>query len=56
MDIVTFPARTLKIFINSYFAEKEPWQIVTFTTSSVLLTIWLWDFLNQDECNYMLLN
>lgn len=49
MDLVTLPVRSLKAAINSNFADKEPWQIVTITTSSVLASVWLWDFLCQDE-------
>lgn len=40
---------TIKFFINDVFKEKEPWQIVTITTTTLLTSIWLWDFLFQDE-------
>lgn len=31
--------------VNKSFTGKEPWQIVTITTSSVLVTLWFYDFL-----------
>lgn len=31
--------------INRSFAGKEPWQIITITTSTVLVTVWFYDFL-----------
>lgn len=52
MDLVSLPVRSLKAAINSNFADKEPWQIVTITTSSVLASVWLWDFLCQDESKF----
>ncbi|GJQ68952.1 Sply [Trypoxylus dichotomus] len=39
----------LKDTINARFVGKEPWQIVTYTTSTVLLTIWLYNFIFDDE-------
>lgn len=41
---------SVKGLINSTFEEKEPWQIVTITTGSVLGAVWAWNFaFNQDE-------
>ncbi|KAH0560657.1 sphingosine-1-phosphate lyase [Cotesia glomerata] len=40
---------TVKELINDSFKEKEPWQIVTITTGSVLGAVWVWNFCNQDE-------
>lgn len=34
---------------NLIFKNREPWQIVAITATSVLSTVWLWNFLNQDE-------
>lgn len=34
---------------NSIFKNREPWQIVAITATSVLSTVWLWNLLNQDE-------
>lgn len=43
----------LKGGINKAFAGKEPWQIVTLTTSSVLIFIWCYDvlFLHNESKN-----
>lgn len=35
--------------VNTYFQDKEPWQIVTFTSTAVLTAVWLWNFFDQDE-------
>lgn len=35
--------------INAIFANREPWQIATITATTVLSTVWLWEFFNQDE-------
>lgn len=34
---------------NLIFKNREPWQIVAITATSVLSTVWLWNLLNQDE-------
>ncbi|XP_033215044.1 sphingosine-1-phosphate lyase [Belonocnema kinseyi] len=48
--MITIPlVGTVKIFVNDAFKEKEPWQIVTITTTSLLTAIWLWDLIFQDE-------
>ncbi|OAD61158.1 Sphingosine-1-phosphate lyase [Eufriesea mexicana] len=39
----------VKQMVNNYFEGKEPWQIVTMTSSTVLTSIWLWNFIFQDE-------
>lgn len=40
----------LKGIVNYFFQNKEPWQIVTVTTTTVLGTVWIWDFIFcQDE-------
>lgn len=38
-----------KAHINALFVKKEPWQIVTITTSSTLLIVWLYQFLTKEE-------
>ncbi|KRT83850.1 hypothetical protein AMK59_4551, partial [Oryctes borbonicus] len=43
------PLDLLKNSVNARFVGKEPWQIVACTTSTVLLTIWLYNFLFDDE-------
>lgn len=40
---------TLIRHINTAFANKEPWQIVSVTASTVFTTVWLWQLLYQDE-------
>lgn len=42
-------ASGLKEFINNSFQGKEPWQIVTITSTTVLTSVWLWNFVFQDE-------
>lgn len=40
---------------NSIFKNREPWQIVAITATSVLSTVWLWSFINQDESEFSFL-
>lgn len=49
MDTFRNPVNYLKIVINSRFAGKEPWHIVTVTASTILVSVWLYDFIFQDE-------
>ncbi|XP_050295016.1 sphingosine-1-phosphate lyase [Anthonomus grandis grandis] len=49
MDTVRAVLDLLKSGINITFSGKEPWQIVSITTSSVLFIVWLYDFLDRDE-------
>ncbi|XP_063909552.1 sphingosine-1-phosphate lyase [Zophobas morio] len=49
MDTVLKPLTNLKLGLNNTFAGKEPWQIVTYTTTTVLFVVWLHDFVHQDE-------
>lgn len=49
MDVIKSPASWLKNYVNAVFQGKEPWQIVSITTSSVLLMVWIYDFLDRDE-------
>lgn len=39
----------LKELVNNYFQGNEPWQIVTITSTTVLSSVWLWNFIFQDE-------
>lgn len=39
----------VKSVVNGVFKEKEPWQIVTITTTTVLGAVWIWNFVFQDE-------
>lgn len=49
MDIVKAPLYTVKDFLNKYFADKEPWQIVSLTAASVYASLWFWDLLTDSE-------
>ncbi|CAH1119293.1 unnamed protein product [Phaedon cochleariae] len=49
MGLVNNPLHLLKVGLNNTFEGKEAWQIVTLTTTVVLTTVWLYDFLFQDE-------
>lgn len=49
MDIFKHPLSSLKVVVNNSFDGKEPWQIVTITTTTVLFGVWFYDFLFQDE-------
>ncbi|XP_043282236.1 sphingosine-1-phosphate lyase [Venturia canescens] len=42
----------LKGVVNNVFKEKEPWQIVTITTTTVLGAVWVWNFVFQEESVY----
>nr|XP_022910661.1 sphingosine-1-phosphate lyase-like [Onthophagus taurus] len=44
------PLYTLKNGLNHHFGDKEPWQIVAVTTSSVLAGVWIYNFIFDDEC------
>lgn len=46
----------VKSAINARFVGKEPWQIIACTTSTVLLTVWIYNFVFDDErkCKYEL--
>lgn len=49
MDRLGDPARFVKTSINGLFTNKEPWQIVAITTTTVLSTVWLWELLTNDH-------
>lgn len=49
MDNIGNPLQLISRQINSIFANREPWQIATITATTVLTTVWIWEFLNQDE-------
>ena len=42
-------ANALRGVVNNTFKEKEPWLIVTVTTTTVLGAVWIWNFIFQDE-------
>lgn len=49
MDTVKSLINSARFGVNGLFVDKEPWQIVTITTSSVLLSIWFFEFIFQEE-------
>lgn len=49
MDIIKHPINSLKVVINDGFSGKEPWQIVTITTTTIFFGVWFYEFLFQDE-------
>lgn len=49
MDPIKSSLNTFRIGINGRFASKEPWQIITITASTVLLSVWFYEFIFQDE-------
>uniref|UniRef100_A0A6P7FCP7 sphinganine-1-phosphate aldolase n=1 Tax=Diabrotica virgifera virgifera TaxID=50390 RepID=A0A6P7FCP7_DIAVI len=49
MDYLSVPINALKGTLNNHFQGKEAWQIVTSTTTTVLLSVWFYGFLFQDE-------
>jgi sphinganine-1-phosphate aldolase len=42
----------LRAAVNGLFVNREPWQIVAITATTVLSTVWLWEIVNQDESMY----
>lgn len=47
--MTAFNLNILKDILNNTFRDKEPWQIVSFTTMTVLSTVWIWNFVFQEE-------
>ncbi|XP_046738089.1 sphingosine-1-phosphate lyase [Diprion similis] len=43
------PFELFRDLLNSSFKDKEPWQIVTITTTTVLATVWLWEYCFDDD-------
>ncbi|KAL4091802.1 hypothetical protein QTP88_026433 [Uroleucon formosanum] len=52
MDLVKNGILLSKNSVNNLFGQREPWQVASITASSVLTSIWLWNFLFQDESLY----
>jgi hypothetical protein len=49
MDFLKAGVDSIRIFLNSSCSKLEPWQIVTTTATTVLVGVWFWDFLFQEE-------
>ncbi|XP_076759122.1 sphingosine-1-phosphate lyase [Xylocopa sonorina] len=43
------PVNGMKELLNNYFQGKEAWQIVTITSTTILTSVWLWNFIFQEE-------
>lgn len=43
-----------KNVINNLFGQQcEPWQVASITASSLLTSIWIWNFVVQDESKFV---
>lgn len=43
-----------KNVINNLFGQQcEPWQVASITASSLLTSIWIWNFIVQDESKFV---
>ncbi|XP_075226838.1 sphingosine-1-phosphate lyase [Lycorma delicatula] len=49
MDSIEFGLKAVKLSVNGCLSNKEPWQIVTMTATSVLIATWIWQFLFNHE-------
>jgi len=56
MDLVKNGILLSKTSVNNLFGQCEPWQVASITASSVLTSIWLWNFLFQDESKFFIVN
>lgn len=55
MDVIKAPFYYARSAVNSSFASKEPWQIVTTTTVTVLTLVWLYEVIfegDESMCRY----
>lgn len=53
MDLVNNGLLLTKNTVNNLFGQCEPWQVASITASSVLSSIWIWNFVFQDESKFM---
>ncbi|KAM0730503.1 Sphingosine-1-phosphate lyase [Formica fusca] len=44
---------TIPGIVNNAFQNKEPWQIVTMTSTATLATVWLWNFIFCQDKNLL---
>ncbi|GAB0097795.1 Sphingosine-1-phosphate lyase [Sergentomyia squamirostris] len=49
MDFARNTGKLVASRVDGVFQNKEPWKIVAITTTAVLGTVWMWDFLRQEE-------
>lgn len=56
MASITLQNFQVKTYVNELFRNKEPWQIVAITTSTVLATVWLYEYLAQETGEFQNFN
>lgn len=50
MELVSSGLSFTKNAVNNIFAKhSEPWQVASLTATTILSSIWLWNFLIQDK-------
>lgn len=49
MSVIKLIGSPAKNAINETFKGREPWEIVSMTSMTILASIWLYNFIFQDE-------
>lgn len=49
MELINNGLSIAKSTVNHLFGQCEPWQVASITASTVVSSIWLWNFVFQDE-------
>ncbi|PSN29272.1 Sphingosine-1-phosphate lyase [Blattella germanica] len=49
MESLKLSVDSLRVMINNSCSKLEPWQIMSLTATSVLASVWLWEFIFQEE-------
>lgn len=49
MELINNGLSLTKATVNNLFGQCEPWQIASITASTIVSSIWLWNFVFQDE-------
>jgi len=56
MELVDNSLFFTKKLVNNLFGQQcEPWKVASITASSVLTSIWIWNFVFQDESKFLLI-
>lgn len=53
MELAKNSVLLTKSTVNNLFGQCEPWQIASITASSILTSVWLWNFVFQDESKFV---
>lgn len=54
MELVNNGLLFTKKSVNNLFGQRrEPWQVASITASSILTSIWIWNFVFQDESKFL---